>query len=101
MRPGQAGVTCAATRAENPAGCESGEVDPAGLRAVASIAANPLFKDLAAATGNAPEWNFHKYVIDRSGHPVASFKSAVTPQDRDLTALIERLLKEAPAPARG
>ena len=31
MRPGHAGVTCAATRAENPAGCESGEVEPAGL----------------------------------------------------------------------
>jgi preprotein translocase subunit YajC len=31
VRPGHAGATCAATRAENPAGCESGEVEPAGL----------------------------------------------------------------------
>jgi glutathione peroxidase len=68
---------------------------------VASIAANPLFKELAAATGSAPEWNFHKYVVDRSGHPVASFASTVTPQDRALTELVERLLADRRTPARG
>jgi glutathione peroxidase len=68
---------------------------------VASIAANPLFKQLAAATGTAPQWNFHKYVVDRGGHPVASFSSTVTPTDRALTDLVERLLADRSAAARG
>ena len=68
---------------------------------VTSIAANPLFKQLAAATGTAPQWNFHKYVVDRNGHPVASFASGVTPRDRTLTDLVERLLADRPSPSRG
>jgi glutathione peroxidase len=63
---------------------------------VTNLAGNPLFTDLAARTGKAPQWNFHKYVIDRNGQPVASFTSQVEPNDRNLVSLVERLLAERP-----
>ena len=63
---------------------------------VSKINANPLFVELAAKTGKAPRWNFHKYLIDRNGVPVASFASAVTPDDPELVSLIERLLAQKP-----
>jgi glutathione peroxidase len=68
---------------------------------VAHLAANPLYTDLAKLTGKKPEWNFHKFVVDRAGKPVASFPSATAPDSRDLTALIERLLAEKPPLAKG
>jgi glutathione peroxidase len=54
--------------------------------------ANPLYRDLAAQSGKRPQWNFHKYLIDRNGAVVASFDSAVPPRDARITAQIERLL---------
>jgi glutathione peroxidase len=54
--------------------------------------ANPLFAALARETGEAPKWNFHKYLIDRQGRAVASLPSAVEPLDRRLTSRIEQLL---------
>jgi glutathione peroxidase len=54
--------------------------------------ANPLFRELAAKTGNPPRWNFHKYLITRSGQPVAAFESAVEPADQRITAQVEKLL---------
>lgn len=59
------------------------------------------YASLVEATGEAPKWNFHKYVVDRNGHPVASFASGVTPRDRTLTDLVERLLADRPSPSRG
>jgi glutathione peroxidase len=54
--------------------------------------ANPLFVSLARATGKAPSWNFHKYLIDRQGHPVHSFNSIVGPDSTLLVASIEKAL---------
>ena len=68
---------------------------------VAQLARNPLYGELAKATGQAPQWNFHKYVVDRSGKPVASFASAVVPDAREITSLIEKLLEQKPPPVRG
>jgi len=68
---------------------------------VALLSANPLNADLAKLTGKKPQWNFYKFVVDRSGKPVASFPSATAPDNPDLTVLIERLLAEKPASARG
>jgi glutathione peroxidase len=68
---------------------------------VAHLSANPLYADLAKLTGRKPQWNFYKFVVDRSGKPVASFPSATAPDNPDLTALIERLLAEKPASAKG
>jgi glutathione peroxidase len=54
--------------------------------------ANPFYKTLAAKTGERPRWNFHKYLIDRSGEKVLSYGSAVEPGDRKLVGEIERML---------
>jgi glutathione peroxidase len=54
--------------------------------------ANPFYASLAKKTGERPHWNFHKYLIDRSGERVLSFGSAVEPDDRKLVGEIERML---------
>jgi glutathione peroxidase len=64
---------------------------------VTDLKSNPLFADLAARTGKTPQWNFHKYVIDRSGAPVASFTSQVEPTDKALVDLVEKLLADHPS----
>lgn len=53
---------------------------------------NSLFADLAKASGQAPRWNFHKYLIDRGGKQVQSFGTRVEPNDPQLVRAIERLL---------
>jgi glutathione peroxidase len=56
---------------------------------------NPLYSDLARATGTAPSWNFHKYLVDRQGRAVQSFGTRVDPKDPKLVAAIEQLLGDA------
>ncbi len=63
---------------------------------VARLETHPLYASLVKATGQTPQWNFHKYVVDRSGTRVASFASAVEPTQREFVASIERLLAEKP-----
>ena len=53
---------------------------------------NPLYTDLAKATGAVPHWNFHKYLIDRGGHQVLSFETRVEPTDPRLVSSIEKFL---------
>lgn len=60
----------------------------------AGPAMNPLFAALAKRTGEAPKWNFHKYLVSRSGEPVAAFASAVDPEDPKLVQVVERLLAQ-------
>lgn len=55
--------------------------------------ANPLHEALARATGERPRWNFHKYLIDRSGTRALSFASQVDPQSKEMVQAIESLLK--------
>ena len=59
---------------------------------VSDLARNPLYSDLAKATGQAPKWNFHKYVVDRDGKPVASFVATSRRMSREIVVLIEKLL---------
>ena len=61
---------------------------------VVGKAANPLFAALTKATGQAPSWNFHKYLIGRDGKPLASFASEVKPTDAALVASIEKALAQ-------
>lgn len=55
--------------------------------------ASPLYTSLAKATGQAPQWNFHKYLIDRNGRVVGSFASKVEPGSPSLVAAIEKALE--------
>lgn len=59
--------------------------------------ATPLYRDLRAATGEAPAWNFHKYLVGRDGKVIASWGSRLLPQDPSIVSAIERAL-EAPVP---
>jgi glutathione peroxidase len=53
---------------------------------------SPLYAALAKASGEAPQWNFHKYLVDRQGRVAGSFASSVKPDDKRLLAAIERAL---------
>jgi glutathione peroxidase len=55
---------------------------------------NPLYQQLAQRTGQRPQWNFHKYLIDRSGQVVRSYPSSVDPKDPTIVKDIERMLSE-------
>ncbi|NVO05208.1 MAG: glutathione peroxidase [Rhodoferax sp.] len=54
---------------------------------------NRLYVALGQATGRLPQWNFHKYLIDRSGKVVANFPGQVEPQNPQLLAALERALR--------
>jgi glutathione peroxidase len=56
------------------------------------IPRNPFYAGLIRASGQAPQWNFHKYLIDRQGR-VKSFPSAVEPTSRQLTSAIDAALQ--------
>ncbi len=57
---------------------------------------NALYAELAKATGVAPRWNFHKYLIDRRGTVVAQFASQVEPQSAAIVKAIEQALRTPP-----
>jgi len=61
---------------------------------VVGAKASPFFRELAAKTGKAPQWNFYKYLLDRKGQPVASFESGVEPEDKRITSEIEKALRK-------
>ena len=71
-----------------------------GKSRVRGAAANPLFAELARRSGDAPGWNFHKYLVDRSGTRVLSFGSEVRPDSADLRRAILAMLKDSPAGER-
>jgi glutathione peroxidase len=62
---------------------------------VTGALANPLHAELARLTGQPPRWNFHKYLIDRTGQAVAQFPSRVAPESREMVAAIEKALAAA------
>ena len=62
------------------------------------LAAHPLYVELAAKTGQAPQWNFHKYLVDRSGQRVESYGSAIEPGQRAFVSALERMLADKPSP---
>ena len=62
---------------------------------VTGARANALYTDLTRRSGSPPQWNFHKYLIDRDGGRILSFPSDVAPKDQRLTREIERLLAES------
>lgn len=54
--------------------------------------ANSFYRELAGKTGKAPQWNFHKYLLDRKGQVIGVFASAVEPDDERLIGQIEKAL---------
>jgi glutathione peroxidase len=64
---------------------------------VTGSGAHPLFARLADRS-RPPEWNFHKYLLDRRGRLAAVFSPGVEPSAPAVTAAVERLLAE-PAPS--
>jgi glutathione peroxidase len=54
---------------------------------------NAFFAALEKATGKSPQWNFHKYLIDRNGKVIASFPSDMDPQSPTLLGALERALQ--------
>jgi glutathione peroxidase len=63
---------------------------------IAAPKTHPFYKQLIAKSGAAPKWNFHKYLIDRSGNTVESFNTLTAPDSRSLITQIERRLAEKP-----
>jgi glutathione peroxidase len=60
--------------------------------------AHSLYKQLAAQPepiGGEPQWNFDKFLVNHAGEVVVRHSPRVTPEDKDLVADIERLLKDA------
>jgi glutathione peroxidase len=58
--------------------------------------ASPFFKALTEASGQAPAWNFQKYLIGRDGKIIKVYPSNVTPEDPLLRIAIEAALAEKP-----
>ncbi len=56
--------------------------------------ANPSapYPALIKATGDTPQWNFHKYLISRDGKVIKSFASDVKPDSAVFIAELEKLL---------
>lgn len=58
--------------------------------------AQALYQKLIAASGEAPRWNFHKYLLSRDGQFVSVYPSKVKPDDAALLATIETQLQKSP-----
>ncbi|NNJ98123.1 MAG: hypothetical protein HKP12_13295 [Gammaproteobacteria bacterium] len=56
--------------------------------------ADPLYQQLADAAGTYPKWNFHKYLIDRSGTLVASYRSSIDPLDERVVSEIKKQIRK-------
>jgi glutathione peroxidase len=63
------------------------------MSSVKGASANPLFKDLAKATGTEPGWNFHKYLIGPGGKDVYSFATRVEPDASEVMWKLKPMLK--------
>ena len=56
--------------------------------------ANPVFAELTAMTNDAPEWNFHKYLLSRDGTQAFSYPARMPPESPNIVSRIEDLLSQ-------
>jgi glutathione peroxidase len=54
---------------------------------------SPIYEFLGKS-GSLPQWNFAKYVVDKTGKVVAFFPSEVTPESPQLRAAISKALQQ-------
>ena len=54
--------------------------------------AHPLYRQLATQTGSAPNWNFNKYLVDRTGKAIHYYSSGARPLGDQIVQDIEALL---------
>ncbi|MBA3696679.1 MAG: glutathione peroxidase [Methylotenera sp.] len=55
--------------------------------------ANSFYKQLIEKTGQAPQWNFYKYVILPGGEDIAVYSSEVPPDSSEIVGKIKSSLK--------
>lgn len=58
---------------------------------------HPLYKKLTSLPepiGGEVQWNFQKYLVDRTGHVVVQFDPRVKPMDEKITSKVEELLNK-------
>jgi glutathione peroxidase len=55
--------------------------------------ADPLYRMLANQSGQAPKWNFFKYLMDKNGNVINAYASSVKPSDKALVDDIEKALQ--------
>jgi glutathione peroxidase len=53
---------------------------------------SPIYQFLTTGHGS-PNWNFHKYLVDKSGNVIREFESQVNPDSKDLRSAIDAALK--------
>jgi glutathione peroxidase len=58
--------------------------------------ANPVFAELTTMTNDAPEWNFHKYLLSRDGTQAFSYPARMLPESAEIVSRIEDLLSQDP-----
>lgn len=60
--------------------------------------AHPFYRwaQEALGAGNAPRWNFHKYLVGRDGKLIAGYGSGVEPLSPELTKAIDAALAASP-----
>ena len=61
--------------------------------AVSGPKAGALFRQLAAASGQAPAWNFHKYLIAPDGKTVYSFRTQTEPDAAEILVRLTPMLR--------
>ena len=54
---------------------------------------DPLYRMLAKKSGQAPKWNFFKYLMDKNGKVVNAYASAIKPTNKALVDDIEQALQ--------
>jgi glutathione peroxidase len=65
---------------------------------VTGDSAHPFYKWATVGTGEAPGWNFHKYLIGRDGRLIASISPRAAPDSDAVTGPVEKALAEAAKP---
>lgn len=66
---------------------------------VTGAQASPFYRQLAQQAGQAPRWNFHKYLLGRDGRLLDSYPSRTAPDSAQMVRAIEQALAQPAPPA--